>query len=349
MTAADVDVLVVGGGPVGLVAAAHAARAGLDVAVVEPRSTPIDKACGEGLMPAALAALERLDVRPRGFDVAGIAYCQGALRAEHRFSAGIGRGVRRTTLHAALAERVADADVPVLPGRVERIEQDANRVLVEGPGVDGIQARWLIGCDGLHSTVRELVGLDGRPIDARRRRFGLRRHMRLAPWSDLIEVYWAPKAEVYVTPTAGDLVGIAVLGPAGMRFEDALDSAPELAERIAGAEFDGPVRGAGPLRQRTRARTSGHVLLAGDSSGYVDALTGEGLRVGFAQAEAAVNAVLAGDPVEYERTWRRVTRETRVLTSGLLAAARSGWRDRIVPTATRAPGVYGAIVERLAR
>lgn len=345
----DVDVLVVGGGPVGLAAAAHAARAGFEVAVVEPRTGPIDKACGEGLMPGALACLQRLDVSPRGFDLAGIAYCQGELRAEHAFESGAGRGVRRTVLHGALAERVADAEIPVLTGRVERLEQSEDGVRVGGTGIDGLQARWLLGCDGLHSTVRELAGLAARPAGPARRRFGLRRHVRVAPWSDLIEVYWAPAAEVYVTPTADDLVGIAVLGPAGMRFEDGLQSVPELAERLGSAKFDGPVRGAGPLQQRTSARTSGRVLLVGDASGYVDALTGEGLRVGFAQAEAAVHALVCDDPRGYERSWRRVTRETRLLTAGLLAGARSGWRDRIVPTATRAPAVYGAIVERLAR
>ncbi|WP_395413615.1 FAD-dependent oxidoreductase [Cellulosimicrobium funkei] len=51
----DVDVLVVGGGPVGLAAALHARRAGHDVLVVDRRAGVIDKACGEGLLPGALS------------------------------------------------------------------------------------------------------------------------------------------------------------------------------------------------------------------------------------------------------------------------------------------------------
>ena len=57
MTAIDVDVAVVGAGPIGLAAAIEARLAGLSAVVIEPRSFPIDKACGEGLMPGAVAAL----------------------------------------------------------------------------------------------------------------------------------------------------------------------------------------------------------------------------------------------------------------------------------------------------
>src|SRR3546814_17712409 len=111
----------------------------------------------------------------------------------------------------------------------------------------------------------------------------------------------------------------------------------------------GERRGAGPFRQRTRARTAGRVLLVGDASGYVDALTGEGLRVGFAQASAAIGAIVAADPARYEREWRGVTRDFRILTAGLVAWAGSPLRGGTVPAAARAPEPVGAVVERLAR
>ena len=62
----DTDVLVVGGGPVGLAAAIEARLRGLDVVVLEPRRGTVDKACGEGLMPGALGLLHRWDVDPPG-------------------------------------------------------------------------------------------------------------------------------------------------------------------------------------------------------------------------------------------------------------------------------------------
>ena len=56
------DLVVAGGGPLGLATALYAVRAGLDVAVREPSQVVIDKGCGEGLMPAAVAELQRLGV-----------------------------------------------------------------------------------------------------------------------------------------------------------------------------------------------------------------------------------------------------------------------------------------------
>ena len=365
MTDTDTDVLVVGGGPVGLAAAIEARLAGLHVVVVEPRAGTIDKACGEGLMPGTLAALARLGVDPAGHPITGISYRRTGRHVDHTFSTGPGRGVRRTTLHDALAARADELGVERLAARVEEVET--------GPGTvaaGGVTARWLLGCDGLHSTVRNLVGLEPpaggrRPGPGRRpaqpgpgrpaarsdprpgRRFGLRRHYRLRPWTDLVEVHWADRAEAYVTPVAGDLVGVALLGPPGTGFDATLAWMPELSARLGGAPADGPVRGAGPLLQRTTGRTAGRVRLVGDAPGYVDALTGEGLRVGLAQARAAIATL--DDPAAYERSWRSVTRDYRLITSGLVRWATSPLRDALVPVAVRAPLVFGTVVERLSR
>lgn len=338
----DADVLVVGGGPVGLAVAIEARLAGLEVVVVEPRETPIDKACGEGLMPGALPLLHRLGVDPPGMALAGVRYADGSGCVEHRFRGSPGRGVRRTVLHAALAARAADVGVERVAGRVDALETQAGWV-----AAGGIRARWLLACDGLHSTVRRLAGLE-RPGSGPRR-FGVRRHAAVAPWTDLIEVHWTPDAEVYVTPVAPGTVGVAVLGPRGAGFEQVVDAVPALADRLAGAAWSSSLRGAGPFRQRAASVSRGRVLLVGDASGYVDAITGEGLRVGLAQARAAVTAIVAGDAAAYPRQWRRVTRDLRVITGGLVTAAGSPLRRAIVPAARTLPGVYGAIVERLAR
>ena len=346
---ADTDVLVVGGGPVGLAAAIEARLAGLGAVVVEPRTGPIDKACGEGLMPGTVAALGRLGVRPAGHPIAGIAYVDASRRAEHRFHGSAGLGVRRTVLHAALARRADELCVDVVQDRVRSLSQDA-----AGVSAAGVRARWLLACDGLHSGVRRLVGLEraarGDRPERAGRRFGLRRHLRLAPWDDLVEVHWGTRVEAYVTPVAQGLVGVALLGPAGMDFEEELAGLQELAGRLRGAEPDGPVRGAGPLRQRTHRRVRGRVLLVGDASGYVDALTGEGISLALAQAEAAVAAIVAGRPAAYEADWRRIVRRYRLLTEALLvAAAVPAVRRRLVPAARALPRVFAAAVDEIGR
>ncbi len=337
------DVIVVGGGPVGLATAIEARLAGLTATVVEPREGAVDKACGEGLMPGAVPELARLGVVPAGRPLRGVAYSGAGRRAEYRFASGHGLGVRRTALSEALAERAEELGVDRVTARVDDVQQDDAGVMA-----GGIRGRYLVAADGLHSTVRSLIGLDV-PVRRARRRFGVRQHFAVEPWSDLIEVHWAPGCEAYVTPVADDVVGVAVLGRARVDFDAAVAGMPGLAERLRGGKPASSLRGAGAFPQRASKRVAGRVLLAGDASGYVDAITGEGIRVGLAQAAAAIECIVADHPERYEREWARRTRDFRMLTSGLVAAATSPLRGAIVPTAVAFPRVFGAVVERLAR
>jgi flavin-dependent dehydrogenase len=336
------DVLVAGGGPAGLATALFAARAGLDVVVWEPRPGTIDKACGEGLMPGTLTALGSLGVDPTGLPLDGIRYVAGRSAVTAPFRAGPGRGVRRTALHAALREAVSAAGIPVEHRRAGEVRQDPT-----GVTVDGARSRYLVAADGLHSPLRRTLGLD-RP-SASRRRYGLRRHFAVPPWTGHVEVHWADCAEAYVTPVAPGLVGVALLSSTRRGFDDHLAGFPALERRLGGAAA-GPVLGAGPLRQRARRRVAGRVLLVGDAAGYLDALTGEGVSLAVAQARAAVTALAAADPARYERDWHRVTRRYRLLTGALLGATRlRPLRHGLVPAAERLPGVFAAAVDALAR
>ena len=336
-----IDLLVAGGGPGGLATATHAAKAGLQAVVVERRPGPIDKACGEGLMPHTVKQLKKLGVSPDGKAFRGITYLDATRSVRADFRSGQGMGMRRTALSEALHDAASSAGVRIVHGDIGDVSQDASSVRC-----GDLRARYLAAADGLHSPIRRSLRLElpGRG----RRRWGIRRHFQVAPWSDTVEVYWAHDTEAYVTPIAEDSVGVAVLTSRKGRFDDHLAEFPALAARLAGVPHDSD-RAAGPLRQRVRSRTSGRVMLVGDAAGYVDALTGEGMGIAFGGAELLVNCVLADAPGDYDRQWRQMSRRYRALTAGLLhASGCAPVRSMLVPAASALPRAFSGIVNLLA-
>lgn len=336
-----IDLLVAGGGPAGLATAIFGARAGLEAVVIERRQGAVDKACGEGLMPHTIALLNDLGVDPPGMSFHGITYLDKGHRVTGRFRGAAGRGVRRTALHAGLLEAAKAADVRIVHGDVGPVSQDATSVRCSG-----FRARYLAAADGLHSPIRGALGLARSSTGPRR--WGIRRHHLMAPWTDCVEVYWSDDAEAYVTPVADDCVGIAILTSQKGGFDAHLTAFPALAQRVCG-QAHGQDRAAGPLLQKVRNRTAGRVLLVGDAAGYVDALTGEGLGIAFGGAALLVECVTADRPQDYDRRWRAMSRRYRLLTAGVLrASATPGVRSWIVPAAAQFPAVFGGVVNLLA-
>jgi menaquinone-9 beta-reductase len=284
--------------------------------LVDARRPPLDKACGEGLMPDGRARLEALGVTiPAQRPFSGITYLEGQRQIVGRFPPGVvGAGIRRTALHQALVDRVAACGLEIRWGtRIFGLIPSGVRT-----PADEIAAHFVIGADGLRSRVRSWAGLEGRPAPSQRfggQRFGVRKHFRVAPWSDQVEVYWSEKAEAYVTPIADDEVGVAILWrEAKASFATLLKRFPTLQVRLAGALFSSSDRGAGPFRQNVRAVVRERVALVGDAAGYVDAITGEGLSLAFHQAAALAKAVEAQDLKMYQRAHRDIGRVPNALT-----------------------------------
>lgn len=326
------DLLVIGGGPSGLATAIHAAQRGMRTAIAEPRSGVIDKACGEGLMPGAWRDLQSMGVQiRRTHPFAGITYRWGTRSVRGSFSSGTGKGVRRLELHRALRDRADALGVDRIDTRVDGLEQHEDHVRV-----GGVRASWVAAADGLNSPTRHRLGLD-RP-SRWPRRYGIRRHFAVRPWCNDVEVHWAEDAEAYVTPVDDDLVGIAFLyGDAARRrdagsalrpFDRLLARFPELKERLH-TPASTP-RGAGPFARNASARVAGRVLLVGDAAGYLDPLTGEGIKLGLRGAQAAVDAIEQGAPQSYETAWRAIYRPYLFATGALLLATRWTWTRRLV-------------------
>lgn len=292
-------------------------------------------------MPSAVRALAELDVAPSGIPFRGIRYLSASGRHQVRADLrdGPGLGVRRTELVRALRVAADAAGVRTATARVTDVESGASAVTVLCADGTSVRADVLLGCDGLSSTVRDAVGL-GRPSRGPRR-YGLVGHFAVRPWSDDVEVHWAEHDEAYITPVAPDLVGVALLGGAGEPYAERLRAFPALISRLSGAEPVGRVVGAGPLRRTASARRQGNVLLVGDAAGYVDALTGEGLAIGFLSAQAAVASVVAGPLDRYEGEWARITRRFRWSTDLLVSGTQQdAVRRHLVPAAAKAPGLY---------
>jgi len=301
------DVLVIGGGPAGLAAAIALRQQGIGVTVVEARAASIDKACGEGLMPEALTALERLgiwlDTRD-GVPFRGIHFEDLNTHVEAAFPSKPGLGVRRLRLHERLRARAEEAGAHLLWETRCQLAGPQS-ALVNG---EEIRFRVLVGADGQASQVRAWAGLDACRVD--RVRYGFRRHYRMEPWTDRVEVHWAERGQLYITPVAEDCVCVAFVGREPMREDEPWQPHfPRVAERIGNAAECSVPRGSlSATRVLREVERGSSVALVGDAAGSVDAVTGEGLAGCFQQAEALAAAIARGDLESYARAHRAISR-----------------------------------------
>lgn len=338
------DVFVIGGGPAGLAAAIAARRQGFEVAVADGAEPPIDKACGEGLMPDGIAALERLGVTlaPQyAHPFSGIRFVASGLSVDAPFpNNASGLGVRRTTLHGILAERAASLGISLLwRTAVTGISNGAVHL-----GRTKIRSRWIIGADGGNSRVRRWAGL-GRH---RRRpyRYAFRQHYRVAPWTDRMEVHWGPNAQMYVAAVTGEDMCVAVASnDQRLRLEEAVRGFPELRDRLAGAPIISAEKGAITTTCRLDRVCRGNVALIGDASGTVDAITGEGLCLSFSQALVLAECLRSGELHRYQHEHRRLALRPQLMARLMLTLdRRPRLQRRILQVFRQRPEIFRSLL-----
>ncbi|HEV2274731.1 MAG TPA: FAD-dependent monooxygenase [Acidobacteriaceae bacterium] len=300
------EAVILGGGPAGLAAAIALRQRGIDCVVIEALPPIIDKGCGEGLMPDALAVLRDLGVeipQEDGHPFRGIRFLDAQHQVDASFPGGQGLGVRRTSLHRLIAARAQAAGVDVLwESRVQQINRGS--LVVNQAKID---FRWLIGADGQASGVRRWAGLS--EVREETLRFGFRTHYKIAPWSEYVEVHWGAAGQMYITPVAPECVCAAFLSK-DPKFDRAtvLDGFPEIARRLKSAPVISRVRGAVSATRRLRRVQHDSVALIGDASGSADAITGEGLATSFRQAVALASAIEKKDLRHYGRAHQEIGR-----------------------------------------
>jgi len=310
------DVFVIGGGPAGLAAAIAARQRGFDVVVADGAEPPIDKACGEGLLPDAVQVLAGLGIEipaAERFTLQGIRFLDADLKVDAEFPVGQGIGVRRAVLHESMVERALKVGVTLL------WKTPVSGISSAGVTTDRqtIAARWIIGADGIRSRVRRWTGLE--PLRQDQPRFAFRRHYAVQPWCGFTELYWGSGAQAYVTPIGSQEICVVLISrDPRARFASIKSKFPQLAQRLASATPTSVERGAVTLSRSITRVYRGRVALVGDASGSVDAITGEGLSLGFHQARALGEALESGDLHKYQVAHQRLTRRPTLMGRLLL-------------------------------
>ncbi|WP_433974186.1 NAD(P)/FAD-dependent oxidoreductase [Tunturiibacter lichenicola] len=322
------DVLIVGAGPAGLASAIAAANQGIQVEVIDARKPPIDKACGEGLLPASLESLAALgfDLRDllhiESYPLRGIRFLNDKNIAEAAFPLNSGRGIRRTVLHELLVDQAESLGVRFhWENAVRAIELSRQGPLIR-TNRQTLTTRYLIGADGHQSRVSAAAGLNAATTHSRR--IGLSQHYAIAPWTNFVEIYWSDHGQAYVTPTSSNEVCVAyVANQRSSTPAEALSQFPILQHRLANTPLSGAARGSITLGRTLHTVATENIALIGDASGSVDAITGEGLALCFRQAAALATALRNDDLTLYQQTHRHIQRLPSLMSRALLLLDRS--------------------------
>jgi flavin-dependent dehydrogenase len=284
-------------------------------------------------MPDGITAAQSLGIslRGAGYGFSGIRFCGADTSVQAEFPYGEGLGIRRTELHQTLVQRAEAEGVTLRWG-------------THIAGLSEIRARWIVGADGGHSTVRRWAGLEASREGIRR--YGFRRHFRMTHGSDHMELHWGDRCQLYLTPVGPRELCIASISrDPHLRLDDAVRRFPAVAARLHGAEPLGEERGGITVRRRLNSVVRGNIALVGDASGSVDAITGEGLCLVFQQSAALARAMVSGDLSRYQKDHARIGRRPDFMSRAmLLLDARRRLRGRVLRAMAAEPRLFAGLL-----
>jgi flavin-dependent dehydrogenase len=305
------DVLIAGAGPAGAVAATVLARAGARVLVLDRARFPRSKLCGDTVNPGALAVLERLGLDAAvqsGLPLDGMIVTSERVRVVGRYDGVQGRSVARRGLDAALVSLAREAGAEIEEG-----------ILVEGPVLETrhgmpqvvglltkreggsslrVDAPIVIAADGRYSRVARPLDLSRSPDRPRRWAVGAY-FTGVAGLTTFGEMHVRSGYYIGVAPIPGGLANVclvtadrAALRDPSRLLLDVVRRDLRLAERFGAAKMIAPPVCLGPLAVECSAGGAPGLLLAGDAGGFVDPMTGDGLRFAFRGGELAAHEAL---------------------------------------------------------
>lgn len=294
-------------------------------------------------MPDSLAALAAFDINfpDVGTSMRGIRFISETGSVSAEFPNGPGQAVRRLALHKALVEKASLAGVHLLWG-VKHVQTRPGLVSFSG---GQIECPLIIGADGQNSSVRREAGLEA--CVSKKIRYAFRQHFDVAPWSEYVEVYWGEHFQLYVTGVAPNQVCVALISnDPRLRLKQAIARIPTLSKRIKGASEATPERGALTVSRKLRRVWANGYGLVGDASGSVDAITGEGMCLGFKHASALVRALEANDMGMYQREHTAIGAKPMLMSRLLLLLDNNRFFQRKALQALESyPQVFRALLE----
>lgn len=311
------DIVIVGAGIAGSSSAIALAQEGYRILLLDRVLFPRYKPCGEGIMPEGVQILAELGLLSEilargGTKVRGLRYWnrQGVM-AQADFppspdSISFGLVMQRYHLDHLMLERAASfTNVTVRQGFsvTDVIQEDGGIKGISGHAVDSPNQREVfhapltIGADGRQSVFHASCQLTKTIL--RRKRFGVTGHLQGIEGTDsYIEVLPCPGGDIYVAPCADGITLVAILlearamrffrGDLATRYIDFLREVKGFRERITKSELVPPVAAVGPLGFTIEPCYRPGLLLLGDSTGFLDPITGEGMTLALKCVKAAL-------------------------------------------------------------